>query len=176
MEWQQCSVLYELYLLLTPVASGAAKSTRTSDLKGTLLRQQNRKQHMMETCEGIKKSKKNIFLNKTEKTAPPVSACENKGWMNDIKANTLPLEHPLPIPIVSLFDKCCWLRVSNTSIRRCPCFLPEVHYSFLFITLCVCLHRCACMQGRKKANIHECNFLCVCISSFLQTGAEEPFN
>lgn len=35
-------------------------------------------------------------------------------------------------------------------IGRCPCFLPEVHYSFLFISSCVCLHLRACMQGRKK--------------------------
>lgn len=43
-------------------------------------------------------------------------------------------------------------------IGRCPCFLPEVHYSFLFISLCARLHLCACMQGRKKANIHEMYF------------------
>lgn len=175
------SVLYDLHLLLTPVASSAAKSTRTLDLEATLLRQQNRKEHMMDTYEGIQKNKtnkqKNIFINKTEKTAPAESACENKGWMNDKfcrKANMLSLEHPLPIPIVSLFDKCSWLWVRNTMHRALP-LLSARSALFILIYFSVRVFTSLSMYaGQKKANIHECIFLCAFI--FLQTGAEEPFN
>lgn len=52
-----------------------------------------------------------------------------------------------------------------------PWFLPEMHYSSFFITLCVFVPMCRYMQGRK--NQHTLNFpLCIHVSS-LQKRAKD---